>query len=205
MSEVDAVVDPSLVEEDAEDLYENAPCGYVSSLASGPIIKVNRTFLGLTGYERAGLVGERRFASLLTIGSRLFHELQVEPLIFMQGFVREIALDLVCEGDRLVPVLMNAVLRRDAAGAPVVVRMTIFDATDRRRYERELLVEKRRAEEALAQVKTLTGLLPICAWCRKVRGDEGSWTSLEAYIAAHFDASVSHGMCDGCYAKTDSE
>ncbi len=54
---------------------------------------------------------------------------------------------------------------------------------------------------ALAQVKTLQGLVPLCAWCRKIRDDDGYWTSLEEYLADHTDASVTHGICDACDAK----
>lgn len=54
---------------------------------------------------------------------------------------------------------------------------------------------------ALAQVRTLKGLIPLCAWCRKIRGDQGDWTSLEQYLADHTDASVTHGICDACDAK----
>jgi PAS domain S-box-containing protein len=54
---------------------------------------------------------------------------------------------------------------------------------------------------ALAQVKTLQGLIPLCAWCRKIRGRQGDWTSLEQYLLDHTDASVTHGICDACDAK----
>ena len=54
---------------------------------------------------------------------------------------------------------------------------------------------------ALAEVKTLQGLIPLCAWCRKIRGDRGNWTSLEEYLADHTDASVTHGICEACVVK----
>lgn len=52
--------------------------------------------------------------------------------------------------------------------------------------------------EALAQVKTLKGLLPVCAWCHRVRDDDGYWKSVEQYLSTHFDAMVTHGMCEAC-------
>ncbi len=57
---------------------------------------------------------------------------------------------------------------------------------------------KHAVEEALAQVKTLSGLLPICAWCKKVRSDDGYWTQIEAYVAERSEATFSHGMCPDC-------
>ena len=53
-------------------------------------------------------------------------------------------------------------------------------------------------EKALAEVNTLRGLLPLCAWCRKVRSDTGLWTEVEAYLAEHGDLRFTHGICPEC-------
>lgn len=55
--------------------------------------------------------------------------------------------------------------------------------------------------EALGNVKTLKGLLPVCAWCHRIRNDAGYWERLEAYVSAHSEAEFSHGMCPQCFAK----
>ena len=141
--------DPGHLEESAEDLYENAPCGYLSTTPDGTIVKVNMTLLRWTGYTREDLVGHRRFSELLTGGGRIYHETHYAPLLRMQGSVREIALEIVCADGRHLPVLINSVLVSDDRGIPVVVRTTVFDATDRRRYESELL--RARAEADLAR------------------------------------------------------
>ncbi len=60
-------------------------------------------------------------------------------------------------------------------------------------------------QEALAEVKTLKGLIPICAWCKNIRDDEGYWERLEAYISKHTDAVFTHGICPGCYEKHKEE
>lgn len=62
--------------------------------------------------------------------------------------------------------------------------------------EREKLV--RELQEALAKVTVLTGLLPICSHCKKIRDDKGYWNQIEEYIATHSDATFSHGLCPGC-------
>ena len=61
--------------------------------------------------------------------------------------------------------------------------------------ERELAL---RIDQALAHIKVLHGLLPICAWCKKIRDDQGYWTQMEAYIKEHSEAAFSHGMCPDC-------
>ena len=55
--------------------------------------------------------------------------------------------------------------------------------------------------DALAKVKTLKGLLPICSFCKKIRDDQGYWNQLEAYIETHSDAAFSHGICRECAEK----
>ncbi|HXI54776.1 MAG TPA: PAS domain-containing protein [Polyangia bacterium] len=77
----------------------------------------------------------------------------------------------------------------------------VSDITQRKRIEDDLKSAKRLAEEALAQVKTLTGLLPICAWCRKIRDGKGYWESVEQFLTNHTDASFTHGMCEACEAN----
>jgi sigma-B regulation protein RsbU (phosphoserine phosphatase) len=149
----------ALVEDDPELLYDSAPCGYLSTDPDGLITKANQTFLTLTGYSRADLVGRRRFVDLLTPGGRIYHETHYAPLLHMQGAAREIALDLVMADGRRLPVLVNAVLERDARDEPWAIRTAVFDATQRREYERELLLSKTRAEASEARARDLAQTL----------------------------------------------
>lgn len=74
----------------------------------------------------------------------------------------------------------------------------VRDITERKRaeQERESLIEE--LQNALAQVKTLSGLLPICAACKRIRDDNGYWQQIEAYIGEHSEAEFSHGICPEC-------
>ena len=149
----------ALPEDDPESLYEKAPCGYLSTTPDGTIVKVNQTFLTWTGFSREGLVGRRSFSDLLTGGGRIYHDTHYAPLLRMQDRVREIALDVVkADGERL-PVLVNAAVEHDDAGTPLFVRVALFDATERRSYERELLRAKQQAEESEARARTLARTL----------------------------------------------
>ena len=64
--------------------------------------------------------------------------------------------------------------------------------------ENELRKDKEKLEEALANIKTLRGLLPICMHCKKIRDEKGYWNQLEAYIYKHSDAQFSHSICQDC-------
>jgi PAS domain S-box-containing protein len=144
-----------VAEETAEELYEEAPCGYLTTRPDGTIVRVNGTFLRWTGHTREELVGRRRFQELLTAGGRIYHETHYAPLLRMQGKVREIALDIVRADGRRLPALVNATLKLDAAGEPQLVRTTVFDATDRQRYERELLAARDRERGARERADAL--------------------------------------------------
>jgi PAS domain S-box-containing protein len=152
-------IDPKALMESLEELYESAPCGYLSTLPDGTIIRANQTFLTWMGMERQDLVGHKCFQDLLSIGGRIFYDTHFAPLLRMQGFVNEIAFDLTCTDGRSLPVLANTVQKRDAAGHPVVNRITLFNATDRRKYERELLLARQKAEQATAELKRLNETL----------------------------------------------
>lgn len=138
----------SLLEEGAEDLYENAPCGYLSTLLDGQIAKVNATLLEWLGYERGQLVGRRHFADLLTVGGRMYHETHFAPLLRMHGQVSGIALELKTRDGARLPVLVSSTVKTSADGQPLLIRTTVFDARERRAYEMELLRARREAEEA---------------------------------------------------------
>jgi hypothetical protein len=89
--------------------------------------------------------------------------------------------------------------------APDVRGRTIYsvarDITDRKRAddERDRLVRELRS--ALAEVKTLQAILPICSYCKKIRDDENYWQSVEAYISRHTNATFSHGICPSCFER----
>ncbi|HJU16814.1 MAG TPA: ATP-binding protein [Stellaceae bacterium] len=141
-------------EEDLEDLFDNAPCGYLSAGPDGRIIKVNQRLASWLGHDREQLVG-RRFQDLLNIAGKIYYETHFAPLLRMQGFFNEVALDLVGQGGHVLPVLVNAIERRNPSGAVRFIRITVFNASDRRRYERELLEARRAAEAASNDLREL--------------------------------------------------
>ena len=134
--------------EDLEDLYENAPCGYISLGPDGRIVKSNLTLSDWIGFSRDELVG-KRLRDLLNVAGAIFYETHFAPLLRMQGFFNEVALDLVTAKGRKLAVLANAVERRSEEGTLLFTRLTIFQATERRRYERELVEARAAAERGL--------------------------------------------------------
>ncbi|WP_374939259.1 PAS domain-containing sensor histidine kinase [Mesorhizobium sp. NBSH29] len=142
--------------EDLADLFETAPCGYISAEPNGKILRANDTLCAWLGRKPDDIVG-RPFHDLLTIAGKIYFETHFAPLLRMQGFFNEVALDMVrADGTRLAS-LVNAVERRDGSGNLRFLRITVFNATDRRRYEQELLAaraEMKRINGELRQLNT---------------------------------------------------
>jgi PAS domain S-box-containing protein len=113
------------------------------------------------------------------------------------------------QGEKLYVEVSAAPIRDDNGTIIQVVHVT-RDITARKKaeVERERLI--RELQKALGEIKTLSGLLPICASCKKIRDDKGYWNQIEVYISEHSEAEFSHGLCPQCaetlypkYARKD--
>jgi len=147
----------ALPAEDLADLYENAPCGYVSLSPDARIVKVNRTLADWLGTPSEALVG-RSFHELLSFGGRIAFETHLAPLLRLQGFVNELAFDLLQSDGSKIPIIANAAEKRDSAGQHLFTRLALFKAVDRRSYERGL-VEARNKAEAVVGAEQETAAL----------------------------------------------
>jgi sigma-B regulation protein RsbU (phosphoserine phosphatase) len=150
---------PALLEDSAEDLYEHAPCGYLSTLMDGTIAKINTTLLGWLGHRRDELVGRRRFADLLTVGGRIYHETHIAPMLAMHGEAGGLALELRAASGARLPVLVTSTVKKGPDGTAQLIRSTIFDARDRRAYEEELLRARRQADLERDRARELAAIL----------------------------------------------
>jgi len=104
------------------------------------------------------------------------------------------------DGSRFPSLLVVTPLANEAGNT--VGYVGIFrDISERKKSEREREELIAELKKTLAHVKTLSGLIPICAWCKSVRSDTGYWQSVEQYVRMHSDASFSHGMCPSCAEK----
>ncbi len=138
---------------EAGDPYDSAACGLLTTAPDGRIRRVNATFCRWLGWDAPDLVGQKRFQDLLTIGCKLFHQTHWMPLLQLQGSVAEVQLDLIDRTGRVLSALVNATLHPAVPPTEpnaACVHVAVFIATERRKYEHELLLARRRAEELLA-------------------------------------------------------
>ena len=125
-----------------EQLYNEAPFGYLSTDLDGRIIRSNRTFSDWTGYEPDRLLG-KSLRDFLALGSRIFFETNVAPLIAMQDGFDDVALDLRTAAGNAFAVSSSARVLRSKQDKSAVVRIAFFKAAERRRYEKQLIESNR--------------------------------------------------------------
>ncbi|MGE0725535.1 MAG: histidine kinase dimerization/phospho-acceptor domain-containing protein, partial [Alphaproteobacteria bacterium] len=149
-----------------DDLYEDAPCGYVTHRASdGTILGMNRTLASWLGHPAASLVGVRRFQDLLTPPARLIHETRHIVALRLGGTVDAAALEIRRAGGERTPVLVSSKLRRGVDGEPVIWT-TMFDGTAHRRYEGQLIDARDRAEAATADARRAREAAEAANWSK---------------------------------------
>jgi hypothetical protein len=98
---------------------------------------------------------------------------------------------------RRIPVMLNGSRFTDPDGSPLILSV-VLDISQRKQDERERENLIKDLQQALEDVKSLGGLLPICSHCKKIRDDQGYWQQVEKFIAEHSLAKFSHGICPDC-------
>lgn len=140
-----------------EDMFENSPCGYITLRTNGRVERVNKTLLKWTGHSADDMVG-KRFSDFLNIAGRIYYETHISPLLRMQGFFNEFAIDMMTVAGKQIQMICNALEGRDTSGKPVFTRLVLLKATDRRRYEREILETREAARTTLANERETSEL-----------------------------------------------
>jgi PAS domain S-box-containing protein len=117
------------------------------------------------------------------------------------GYIKELESEWQRHDGTLIILSEDAWIVRDEAGNPQYYEGFLYDITDRKQAdaERESLI--RQLQSALSEVKRLSGLMPICASCKKVRDQDGNWCDIDDYINKHINTQFSHGICPDCAKK----
>lgn len=180
-------------EERHRDLIENATDLVQVVDADGIVQFVNRSWLKTLGYKESEVVGRSIFEFVTPAGREQGMELFRRVLAgeTVSGF----QMVFVAKDGRAIHVEGNLNCRFEL-NQPAATRGIFHDVTERKLHEaeREQLISELRA--ALEELKTLSGLLPVCAWCKKVRDDRGYWRDLEAYLGTR--VRITHGICPAC-------
>ncbi len=141
--------------EDAEDLYQNAPFGYLTMRADGLIVNINATLLTWLGYERNQIVGHKSFQDLLGMGEKIYFETHIMPMLQMQGEISEINIELKGREPTKLPALINARRILVPSGLQPVYRFSVLNISQRKQYEVELMKARKEAEQMVQRLKQI--------------------------------------------------
>jgi PAS domain S-box-containing protein len=180
-------------------IVEGSDDAITSKTLDGVITSWNKAAEVLYGYSAAEAIGQP--TSLLTPPDAPDEVPNILKKIGQnERIVHYETIRIRKDGQKINIALSVSPLRNDMGeiiGASTIAR----DITERERMRKEreeLIIE---LQEALGKVNVLKGLLPICAWCKKIRDDSGYWQQIEAYIRDHSEADFTHGICPACAQK----
>jgi PAS domain S-box-containing protein len=165
-------------------------------LEDGTYRYVNRAFSSHFDREPEEVIGRRIYDIFPPDEAEKRMAVVKKSFATAETIVFEVRVPMVREADRYFLTSVKPLL--DAAGRVTSVVCISKDITERKRVEREREQLIHELQGALAQVRTLSGLLPICANCKNIRDDQGYWIQIEAYIRDHSAAEFTHGICPGC-------
>ena len=200
-------------------VFNSASSAIVTTDKNGVVQSFNSAAGRILGYAAKEVVGKttpmlwRDPREIAERATKLSHRLGHPVRPTFETVIAKIELDQVDQGEWTF-------IRKDGTRFPVALAVTALadpdgnltgylsffqDITERKQYEAErekLVVELR---EALANIKTLSGLIPICAWCKSIRSDKGYWQNVEVYVRDHSEANFSHSICPSCQEKFKDE
>jgi len=181
-----------------QDLYDNAPDMFFSVDAKTAAVRqCNQTTAELLGYAKKEIIGRPIF-DFYAADSAVRAKTEVFPTFLKTGTITGEELQIQRKDGSIIDVSLNASAVRDEKGNILQSRSVWRDITRRKQVEaeREELIEN--LQDALKEIRTLRGILPICSFCKKVRDDKGHWEQLDVYILKYSEANLSHGICPDC-------
>ena len=135
--------------------FEAAPCGLLVLTMDGLIVRANAGFLALAGISSEKAFSSR-FQQLLTRSGTIYYDTHFLPVLLLRGVLKEVAFDILLGSGARVSVLVNARVRRDLDGHAREIRLALFDASERRQYERDILQAGKEAERMAEVVRRST-------------------------------------------------
>jgi hypothetical protein len=146
--------------------------------------------------------GRRYEATAITKGKGADHVAKLEnKMLELTSYAREKAAGFMQLAERSHSKVENIYVLLILIGVFLSALIAFFTVRHVLKVEKALLTERNELQKALSEVKTLSGLLPICASCKKIRDDKGYWNQIELYIRNHSEAEFSHSLCPFCAEK----
>lgn len=179
-------------------LFETVPIGLFHMKPEGWVLQANTAFAQMLGYRNAAAISDRHAVEFFRDAET--HSAWRDAME-REGTLLRFETQFRHANGSLVWVEISASALRDGVSGSIYYEGSVIDINHRHAADQErerLIIELR---DALTKVKRLSGLLPICSCCKKIRDDHGYWNQLEVYIQEHSDASFTHSFCPECVKK----
>ncbi|MFZ4437833.1 MAG: PAS domain S-box protein, partial [Syntrophales bacterium] len=183
------------------NIFQNAAIGIFQSLPEGRFLRVNPELAQMMGYVSP----EEMISAITDISAQTCVDSKKRSDIIaaaMENSGWVLAENRYRRKDGTIMIAdltLRKVLHPD--GTVAYFEGFVTDITRRKQAEEALEEERRQLQQALNEVRTLRGIVPICSYCKKIRDDEGYWNHVEKYVSAHTDAKFSHGICPACFER----
>lgn len=179
-------------------LFETVPVGLFRSNSQGRILDANPAMVAMLCYETVTPLHSVAFENLFKDAEDYW---RWRRAMEAEGVVQNFEAQLLCANREVCWVEINA---RSVWNS--VARQTVYEGSLKNISERKAAEDERERliadlQEALTKIKTLSGLLPICASCKQIRDDNGTWNQIEFYIQRHSDAEFTHSFCPECLKR----
>lgn len=176
----------------------------IATDAKGAIIFMNPAAEALTNWQQAEAIGLEvakvfniiNEETLIPLADQAMTVIETGETLFLENHTI-----LIAKNNRAIPIADTVAPIKDEQGNITGAVLVFQDITERRQTEaeREQLISE--LQTALDTIEVLSGIIPICASCKKIRNDEGDWQPIELYIREHSKAEFSHGICPECAAR----
>ncbi len=184
----------------AASLLEALPNPFFYKNRDGRYLGCNKAFEEMMGLSKEKILGSSVFDMAPEEVAREYHEKDEELMASPGKQVYESRM-FSRETKQVQNVIFHKSTFEDNTGCLAGIMGVVFDISDQKKAEAEKNKLIGELETALAEIKALSGMLPICSSCKKIRDDQGYWQQLETYIETHSEALFSHSICPSCSKK----
>ena len=180
------------------ELVDRTGTGFVLIDEKGVVVDVNEPYARLIGAPGVAAVVGRSVIEWTAPDERARNAATVERCA-RDGFIKDFETVYQRPDGSRAHIVIDATVRQETRGKRIVSYCRDITGRKQAEAEREAIIAE--LQESLAKVKQLSGIIPICMHCKKVRDDQGYWKQVETFIRSHSEAEFSHGLCPDCIAK----
>jgi PAS domain S-box-containing protein len=182
-------------QEELQIIMDSSPIMIFYKDLENKFIRVNKVLAEATGLPKESIEGKTVFEIYPNQAKNYWED---DKEVIASGKPKIGIIETIDAATGIRWVQTDKIPYRDKDGRIVGIIGFAIDITERKQAEDALEDERRRLQQALDEVRTLRGIVPICANCKKIRDDKGFWNQVEKYVSDHTEAKFSHGICPDC-------